>query len=230
MQSLLKGKSRLPGFEVESGFQSTELGMIPLDWQVAELASIGKFKNGINKGNEDFGHGMPFVNLMDVFGVQAIHNSEKLGLVNSSPAERSTYDLRSGDVLFIRSSVKPSGVGLTALVQNDLPSTVYSGFLIRFRDGGVLEKNYKKYCFQEQVFRNNLIANSTVSANTNINQNELKKLFLVFPKNLEEQRAIVSLLSDMDTEIEALESKLAKYKQIKQGMMQNLLTGRIRLI
>ena len=47
---------------------------------------------------------------------------------------------------------------------------------------------------------------------------------------LNEQKAIAQVLSDMDAEIEALEEKLEKYKTIKQGMMQELLTGRIRLI
>ena len=47
---------------------------------------------------------------------------------------------------------------------------------------------------------------------------------------LEEQTRIAQILSDMDAEIEALEKKLEKYKMIKHGMMQNLLTGRVRLI
>lgn len=49
------------------------------------------------------------------------------------------------------------------------------------------------------------------------------------PSNPEQTR-IATILSDMDAEISALETKLAKYKQVKQGMMQNLLTGRIRLV
>ena len=50
------------------------------------------------------------------------------------------------------------------------------------------------------------------------------------PSEAEEQTAIANILSDMDAEIEALEQKLNKYKAIKQGMMQELLTGRIRLV
>ena len=50
------------------------------------------------------------------------------------------------------------------------------------------------------------------------------------PPTKNEQTAIATILSDMDTEITTLESKLAKTRQLKQGMMHNLLTGRIRLI
>ena len=56
------------------------------------------------------------------------------------------------------------------------------------------------------------------------------ELAILVPPTVIEQTAIANILSDMDAEIEALEQKLSKYKAIKQGMMQELLTGRIRLI
>ncbi|HED37966.1 MAG TPA: hypothetical protein ENI76_06960, partial [Ignavibacteria bacterium] len=54
--------------EVKAGYKKTEIGLIPKDWKVVILGEIGTFKNGINKGAEDFGFGYPFVNLLDVFG------------------------------------------------------------------------------------------------------------------------------------------------------------------
>ncbi len=59
---------------------------------------------------------------------------------------------------------------------------------------------------------------------------QLLNFAIEIPKNSDEQKGIAQVLSDMDLEIEALEEKLKKYKTIKQGMMQELLTGRIRLI
>jgi len=58
---------------------------------------------------------------------------------------------------------------------------------------------------------------------------QISKYEVVIPDSTEQTR-IATILSDMDAEISALESKLAKYKQVKQGMMQELLTGRIRLV
>ena len=216
MQQLLTGKKRLPGFSGE--------------WEVKRLGDLGQFKNGINKGSEDFGHGFPFVNLMDVFGVPKLSTEVKLGLVNSSLEERNLYELKSGDVLFVRSSVKPSGVGLTTLVTQDMSNTVFSGFLIRYRNNGQLASAFLEHCFFQADFRNMLIANSTVSANTNINQEALKKLELLFPTDKNEQSAIANVLSDMDAEIVALEARRDKTCALKQGMMQELLTGRIRLV
>jgi type I restriction enzyme S subunit len=70
----------------------------------------------------------------------------------------------------------------------------------------------------------------TGGAQPHIHPRDLKPLRVLTPSNVEEQTSIASILSDMDAEIEALEQKLNKYKAIKQGMMHELLTGRIRLI
>ena len=211
------------------GFKQTNIGPVPEDWNVISMGEIGHFKNGINKDSEAFGHGYPFINLMDVFGVNAIRSGTKLGLVNSTEAEQRTYDLKRGDVIFIRSSVKPSGVGLTAVVEVDLPRTVYSGFLIRFRDNGILDLDFKRYCFYSEKFRNNLIGASSVSANTNINQDNLKKLLIALPPTFNEQHAIASALSDIDSLLEISEKMIAKKRNLKQAMMQRLLTGKYRL-
>jgi len=63
-----------------------------------------------------------------------------------------------------------------------------------------------------------------------ITKEALSDFEISYPKNIEEQTAIATVLSDMDAEIEKLEQKLAKYKQIKIGMMHQLLTGKIRLV
>ena len=63
-----------------------------------------------------------------------------------------------------------------------------------------------------------------------INLGPISEIRLNIPSDIKEQEALASILSDMDNEIEALEQKLKKTRQIKQGMMQQLLTGKIRLI
>jgi len=215
--------------EEKKGFKKTEVGLIPEDWDVYELGELGNFKNGINKGKEAFGHGSPFVNLMDVFGIRSISDVKHLNLVDSNTSEKATYSLEKGDVLFVRSSVKPSGVGLTTVVDEDLENAVYSGFLIRFREKGKLYHDYKAYCFHDPGFRNRLIAKSSVSANTNINQESLKLLRIALPPTLSEQQAIATALSDVDELIRSLDGLIQKREAIKKGTMQQLLTGKKRL-
>jgi type I restriction enzyme S subunit len=120
-------------------------------------------------------------------------------------------------------------VGLTVVIDSDLKDTTYSGFLIRYRTDLKFAKPYKKYCFSEAKFRNKVIAASSVSANTNINQDSLKNLFIALPPTKEEQTAIATVLSDVDALIASLNSKIAKKRDIKTATMQQLLTGKQRL-
>ena len=76
---------------------------------------------------------------------------------------------------------------------------------------------------------NELLQNASGSTFLEISPNKVKSIALDIP-SLEEQTRIATILSDMDNEIESLEDKLKKAKQIKQGMMQELLTGRVRLV
>jgi type I restriction enzyme, S subunit len=84
-------------------------------------------------------------------------------------------------------------------------------------------------CFYEERFRNAVIGSSTVSANTNINQDSLKRLCIPLPPTLAEQEAIAEALSDVDALIESLGTLLAKKRQVKQGAMSELLSGKRRL-
>ena len=214
---------------IPDGYKQTEVGLIPEEWDVASLGDLGEFKNGINKDAGSFGHGYPFVNLLDVFGSTRILSSSELGLIDSTAVEQKDYSLKKSDVLFIRSSVKPSGVGLTAVINSNLDKTVYSGFLIRFRSDQSLVKGYKEYCFYEEFFRKRVIAASSVSANTNINQDSLKQILIAFPKCVHEQTAIANALSDVDALIASIEKLIAKKNAIRTATMQQLLTGKKRL-
>ncbi|ENW91522.1 restriction endonuclease subunit S [Acinetobacter indicus] len=196
------------------------------NWNKVKLFQIGSFKNGINKDKNDFGYGVPFINLMDVFGKNSI-SKNNFDLVNATQKEIENYSLQQGDILFIRSSVKPEGVAETAVILEDLPNTVYSGFLIRYRMNKQVNLFYKKYCFSTENFRKQVLSLSTTSANTNINQESLNLLDLALP-NLEEQTKIASFLSAVDEKIVQLTQKHELLSQYKQGMMQKLFSQQIR--
>lgn len=195
-------------------------------WSEIQLGDIGSFKNGLNKGAEDFGFGFPFINLLDVFGKIEIDNPE-LELVNASQRDITTYTVKKGDVFFIRSSVKRSGVGETVVARRDLENTVYSGFLIRYRTTKKLNNDFKKYCFWTEEFRMLLVRFSTSSANTNINQESLSQLKLFIPK-VDEQQKIADFLTAVDSKISQLTEKHRLLKQYKTGVMQQLFSQKIR--
>jgi len=193
------------------------------EWKNVALGDFGSFTNGINKDKNAFGKGVPFVNLLDIYGKESI-SREPAGLVQVTENEIRNYDLKKGDILFARSSVKPEGVGQTCVVLRNFDRIVYSGFIIRYRQfDQKIWYQYAKYCFDNPIVRRSVLAKSTVSANTNINQESLKTITVPLPP-LPHQRKIARILTTVDSIIEKTEAAIAKYKAIKQGMMHDLFT------
>lgn len=80
------------------------------------------------------------------------------------------------------------------------------------------------------IFKNEIIKEASGSTFLEISPKKLGNIVLYLPESIKEQQAIASMLSDMDAEIEALEARRDKVRHIKAGMMQELLTGKTRLI
>lgn len=197
------------------------------EWEENLLGDIGELRNGIAKGSEFFGHGHKFINLQDVFGKDCLYNDD-YDLVETSDKERQLNDLKKGDVIFVRSSVKPSGVGLPSVVMEDLKDTVFSGFLIRFREHKLcLNLLYKRYCFIVDSFRREVLKRSSSSANTNINQDNLANIKLKIPC-LEEQEKIAFFLSKVDELINECEGEVKDLREQKKGLMQKIFSQQIR--
>ncbi|WP_373899511.1 restriction endonuclease subunit S [Haloimpatiens sp. FM7315] len=189
-------------------------------WEQRKLGEIGEFKNGMNFGKEAMGHGHPFVNLQDIFGKNIVDDSN-LGLAESSENQRKEYCLNKGDILFIRSSVKPEGVGEAALVPRDFLDTTYSGFIIRFRPKVKVADKFKKFVFSTKEIRNQIMASATSSANTNINQDSLQKIQLKLPDN-EEQEKIGAFFDNIDNLITLHQRKLNHLQDKKKGLLQKM--------
>lgn len=138
------------------------------------------------------------------------------------------FYLKKGDLVFARTG---ASVGKTYLYDENDGKLVFAGFLIRVavnpeKLNPILLKNLtetKKYWDWVKLM-------SMRSGQPGINGNEYKQFPFYLPSTMEEQNRIATILDDMDTEIVSLGNKLDKAKQIKQGMMQQLLTGRIRLV
>ena len=103
------------------------------------------------------GHGYAFVNLQNIFW-NSVVNAKGLGLAEASEKQLLEYSLQKGDVLFVRSSVKLEGIGETALVEEPLENTTYSGFIIRFRDEYGLNNDFKKFVFATKKVRDQIMS------------------------------------------------------------------------
>jgi type I restriction enzyme S subunit len=218
MQKLLTGKKRLPGFTED------------WDWDTPFLGDLFSFKNGLNKAKQFFGYGTPIVNYMDVYQTRGIHGTDLQGRVCVSKDELKAFEVRKGDVFFTRTSETAQEVGITTVILDHVRDTVFSGFVLRARPrDDSLDDRFKQYCFSTAAVRQQIISQSTETTRALTNGRYLSRVSIRRPRK-REQIAIAELLDDIAAEIAALETKLARTRQIKQGMMQELLTGRIRLV
>jgi type I restriction enzyme S subunit len=216
MQQLLTGKTRLPGFTGE--------------WDQVKLGDLFKFKNGLNKAKEFFGRGTPIVNYMDVFRRSTIRCGDIKGRVSRSRSEMRTFDVQKGDVFFTRTSETTAEIGVASVVIDAPADTVFSGFLLRARPFNErLSDDFKAYCFGSTVVRRQITSKASYTTRALTNGKLLSGVVLPLPSPAE-QEAITIVLAHMDAELSALELQLAKIRAVKQGMMQELLVGRTRLV
>jgi type I restriction enzyme S subunit len=194
-------------------------------WVVKELQEISEIDPESLGVNTRPSYAFKYISLEDVDRGMLLGWSEE---IFSTAPSRARRKVKKGDVLI--STVRPNLQShyLIEIDWNDLIcSTGFSA--VRCRPC-VAEPRYVFECFFSSAIERQIEAIVTGSNYPAINSSDVKRLKIPVPPTFSEQTAIATILSDMDAEIAALEAKLAKSRGIKQGMMQELLTGRTRLI
>ena len=134
--------------------------------------------------------------------------------------------VRPGDILICVRNGSRELIGKCAKIDDRCKGMTFGAFMAVFRTPF---HAFVYHMFQSNVLKHQIHEHlgATINQITNKSLNSFK---VPFPLDEAEQTAIAAILSDMDSELAALETKLAKDRQLKQGMMQELLTGRIRLV
>ncbi len=219
MQQLLTGQRRLPGFSGE--------------WEVKRLGDFGQCLRGVSyKGDAD---------------LLAYDTDETYRLLRSNNVQQSAIDvdglqfvnarcvsshqvLKPKDILICMANGSKDLVGKAGLFKvYDGHRYTFGAFMGCFRMRASAEPDFIFALFGTNKYKNyiaNLLAGSSIN---NLRPRDIEQMEFRFPPK-DEQAGIASLLSDMDSELTALEARRKKACQLKQGMMQELLTGRIRLV
>lgn len=238
MQELLTGKRRLPGFKKTEGHKQTEVGVIPEDWEVKPLGDLFNFSGGLSASRAQLSsEGYCYLHYGDIHTSKKIYidvsaqyqNIPKLDISLRKVPQKSLLD--DGDVVFVDASEDDEGTSKHIIIVNKEKIPFISGLHTIVAKGKTAELNhqYRRYCFQTEVVKRQFYFYAVGTKVSGISKANIGKIMIPIP-SLPEQEAIAEALSDMDAEIATLEDKLAKARQIKQGMMQELLTGRIRLV
>jgi len=222
MQQLLTGKKRLPGFSGE--------------WKREQLPELLQEQNGIKIG--PFGSQLRKEYLTNiggfkVYGQENVYEKDfRLGtryLSKERYLKLKSCELLPGD--FVISSM--GTVGKCSIVPPNIQSGIMDSHLIRLKfNCKKIVSQYMLQLFSDEFYflRNQIEKLSVGGIMEGLSTKIVQLLNVFYPVDTNEQKAICAILNDMDSEIAQLEKKLAKYQQIKQGMMQELLTGRIRLV
>lgn len=215
---------------IPQGYKDSPLGIIPEEWEVKRLGELFSFKNGINAKKESYGGGIPFVNTMDVLNNTFLKANILRGKVDISPKTKEEFCVAYGDVLFNRTSETREEVGCSS-VYIDAEDSVFGGFIIRAHDifPNLFDAVYKGYCFQPFYIRNQISSLGNGAIRYNLGQEDLSRVKILVPPILEQQR-IVSVLHLWDTAIEKQSELIEKLKLRKIALMQQLLTGKKRLL
>ncbi|EPR1452811.1 restriction endonuclease subunit S [Citrobacter koseri] len=237
MQQLLTGRTRLPQFAKHpdgtlKGFTSSELGLIPEDWIISPLSQMGHVLRGVSyNGSRDlYPHDTD--DSVRLFRSNNIYNS-KIDLANLQYVTKTRVAhhqlMNGGDILICMANGSKNLVGKAAIYNiEDGHKYTFGAFMGVFRTFTEVESLYTFYLLTSDMCRCYIDLALAGSSINNLKPSDIEQFTFALP-NSEEQKAIATILSDMDAELEALEQKLAKFRDIKQGMMQQLLTGRIRL-
>lgn len=217
MQQLLSGNVRLKGYS-ESWIEKT-------------IGDIGYTYSGITgKCKADFGHGNShYITFLNVLNNPYI-NTDILEPVDIDPISENQNEVRKGDLFFNTSSETPEDVGTCSTLLTDVENVYLNSFCFGYRlEDEEMSGLFLSYYFRSAIGRKEMIMLAQGATRYNLSKENFNKIVVTVPPTKKEQDRIAGILTAMDKEIAALEAERDKYKNIKQGMMQKLLTGQIRL-
>jgi type I restriction enzyme, S subunit len=219
MQELLTGKRRLPGFSGE--------------WEVKKLGKIVEhIRSGIYGAEKQTSNLIPMrVATTAHINEDDTWNEKPMEVRYFSPEQIVSYTARIGDMVVVKSSGSAEKIksGKLGFVTDDKAEKfIFSNFLMLLRPKTIIPA-FLFYFLTSYSVKSKLPNLCEASTYPNLRIDEYLNIDVPYPE-LKEQVAIAQVLGDIDNENNLLEQKLAKYTMIKQGMMQELLTGKTRLI
>ncbi len=216
MRHLLTGKTRLPGFSRE--------------WEMKRLEEIGEISGaGVDKKIVEGELPIRLLNYTDAYKRTFVKDSDLDQWVTAPPLKIIRCSIRKGDVFFTPSSETRDDIAHCVVAVEDISDAAYSYHVTRLRITDNWDTRFPAYAFQTREF---LDQAQTVCDGSGtryvISLSKFRGLTVRFPER-SEQAAIAEVLSDMDADLSALNAQAAKARAVKQGMVQELLTGKVRL-
>ena len=213
--------------ELKPGYKKTEVGVIPEDWELRKLGDLATFRTGpfgsaLHKSDYT-SNGVPVVNPMHIIDGHIVP-TQSMTISEQAANTLSDFRLKPGEVIIGRRG----DMGRCAVVREEHRGWLCGTGSMLVRPAKNIDADFIQRILSSPSIVSAIEETSVGSTMINLNQATLSGLLIQTP-SVAEQQAIAEALSDADALIESLDQLIAKKRQIKQGAMQELLTGKRRL-
>lgn len=189
---------------------------------------VDKIRNGAFKKPSNVGKGYKLINVMDLYN-EPIINEEQLELLYVTEREYEVNKVSNGDLFFTRSSLKVEGIARCNIYMGESENIIFECHVMKaIIDQNIANPYLIKNLFETKEIRNQLVKKAKTTTMTTIGQKDLENIKIKLPnKNL--QNKIVRFLENIDKKIMLEEKRIDNYKILKKALMQQLLTGKVRV-
>jgi len=209
---------KVESLRAERKFKKTEIGEIPVDWKVLRVKDVcEKPEYGYTASAVEKPLGPKFLRITDIQDGKVIWNN--VPYCNCPDNLKERYIIRSGDILFARTGAT---TGKSYLIK-DCPEAVFASYLIRVAVNEQIDSHFLYSLFNSSIYWRQITQQMGGSAQGGVNASSLANIKIPFPP-LSEQKKIADILSTVDEAIEKNNLVIEKTKELKKGLMQELLT------
>jgi type I restriction enzyme S subunit len=207
-------------------FKDTEIGKIPKDWELVKLSDIAEdIYYGITAKAVENKTGLKMLRTTDIKDYTVDWNSLPFCEVTEKRGDIQRFLLKKGDLIIARAGT----TGVSVLVEKDVEDVIFGSYLIKVRLSRKVHPKFMHYFCQSRLYWDHITSSQAGSTLKNISLPVLRSLNVPLPSSIEEQQKIAEILFAIDKKLEIERKEKANLEKIKQGLMDLLLTGKIRV-
>ncbi|HII4332600.1 TPA: restriction endonuclease subunit S [Vibrio parahaemolyticus] len=204
--------------------------MVPNSWELTNFGQLAEFRNGLNFTKADQGETIKIVGVADFKDHSSLSSLDNLNTINVGNTVKDNDLIKSGDLLYVRSNGNKDLIGRCLFFPEVTEKLSFSGFTIRGRvTSKAILPNYLALLSRSEIVKQQFSKNGGGTNISNLSQQILNDVVVPLP-TIEEQRKIAKTLSTWDKAIATTEKLIETSKQQKKALMQQLLTGKKRLV
>lgn len=228
MQNLLTGRMKPDGTlrKDDEFYVDDKFGKVPIGWEVKKVKELSdSVQYGLNQASSENGE-IPMLRMNNI--LKGKMTDFPLVYVDLNDSLLNQYKLAKGDILFNRTNSMDlvGKVGIFEL-EGDF---VFASYLIRVKVSPVNNSLYVNYALNSYPIQCSLRSKATPAVSqANINSNSLRNTSILIPINKDEQDMIVSIISKIEEQINNKQTQITTLERLKKSLMQNLLTGKVRV-